>query len=484
MKKISFPFKKGEEKPALNRISSRGGSYSLAMTAIVLAILIVINVLVSALPASLTNYDISSTKLYSITSDTKVVVNALEKDVTIYWIVQSGQEDDIIEQLLGKYDSLSDRIEVVKKNPDIYPTFAQQYTSETVENNSLIVESGDKSRYISVNDIYLSELNYYTYEYDSSFDGEGAITSAIDYVVSEELPQLYILEGHGEMALSESFTSQIEKENIETVTFSLLTENGVPEEADCVLIHAPSSDISEEEKELLADYVNRGGKLLVLAGLTENGMLVNLYSLLGDYGVQTKEGVVVEGDTGYYAFDAPYITLPELVEDEITSSVISDGYYAIMPIAQGMVVTEEASDNVTELLTTSSSAFSKVAGYNIETYEKEEGDVDGPFALAVKVEAENDGQMVWFSSSYLLDDTYNSYSSGANMELGMNSIASLMGESEAIAISSKSLNYDYLTISESTASLLQVVMIGICPLVFLGTGIVVIVKRRRMNEAV
>ena len=37
-----------------------------------------------------------------------------------------------------------------------------------------------------------------TYSYDNSFDGEGAITSAIDYVVNEEQPQLYELEGHGE----------------------------------------------------------------------------------------------------------------------------------------------------------------------------------------------------------------------------------------------------------------------------------------------
>ena len=63
----------------------------------------------------MTKYDISSTKLYSVTSNTKVVVNALEQDVTIYWIVQSGKEDDIIENLLSKYETLSGHIKVVKK---------------------------------------------------------------------------------------------------------------------------------------------------------------------------------------------------------------------------------------------------------------------------------------------------------------------------------------------------------------------------------
>ena len=181
-----------------HKIALRGGSYSLVITGIVLAILIVVNVFTSVLPSAATKYDISSAKLYSITSNTKAVVNALEQDVAIYWVVQSDEEDEVLENLLGKYDSLSEHIEIVKKNPDVFPTFAAQYTDETVENNSLIVECGDRSRYISYGDIYIQEADMYSYSYNTSFDGEGAITSAIDYVVNEELPQVYVLEGHGE----------------------------------------------------------------------------------------------------------------------------------------------------------------------------------------------------------------------------------------------------------------------------------------------
>ena len=63
--------------------------------------------------------------------------------------------------------------------------------------------------------------------------------------------------------------------------------------------------------------------------------------------------------------------------------------------------------------------------------------------------------MIWFTSSHFLDDMYNAYSSGANLDLGMNALSSLIGESEAVAIRSKSLNYNYLTISDSTASLFE-----------------------------
>lgn len=467
-----------------NSIAFRGGAYSLLVTAVVLAILIVVNIFVSALPTTLTKYDISSTKLYSITSNTKVVVNALEQDVTIYWIVQSGEEDAVIENLLGKYDSLSDHIDIVKKNPNAYPTFAKQYTSETVSNNSLVVECGERSRYIAYEDIYVEEADMYSYSYTTSFDGEGAITSAIDYVVTEELPQVYVLEGHGEAELPSTFADQIDKENMETVSLSLLTVDAVPEEADCVLIYSPTSDISEEERDMLADYVSGGGKLMVMAGPVENGSLDNLYSLLSDYGVKANEGIVVEGDRNHYALQMPYIILPDMGSSEITDPLIEENYYVLMPISTGLTVEETTNGTVTQLLTTSEYAFSKTAGYNISTYEKEEGDIDGPFTLAVSVESTGGGKMVWFTSSHFIDDMYNAYSSGANVDMSMNAMSSLIGERETIAIRSKSLNYNYLTISDSAGSTLKVMMIGIFPLAYLGIGICVILRRRRLqNEA-
>ncbi len=470
-----------KEKTLRNRIALRGGSYSLIITAVVLAILSAVNILVSALPETLTQYDISSTKLYSVTSNTKVVVNALDKDVTIYWIVQSDEEDDVIENLLGKYESLSEHIDVVKKNPDVFPTFAQQYTSETVQNNSLVVECGERSRFINYSDIYLYEANMGSYSYDASFDGEGAITSAIDYVVNEDQPKVYMLEGHGEAELPAAFQEQIEKENIELSTFSLLTADTVPEDADGILIYAPSSDISVEEKEMLAEYVSGGGKLMVMAGPTEDGTLKNLYSILADYGIETVDGVVVDTDREHFAFQAPYVLLPDIESSEITDPLIEENYYAIMPISQGLIVQD--SDRVTTLLSTSEISFCKAAGYALSSYEKEEGDVDGPFALAVSVAAENEGKIIWFASSDFLNEMYNAYSSGANLDLAMNAMSSMIGENEAVAIRSKSLNYNYLTISDSTASFLKTIMIAVFPLGYLGIGICVIVERRKRNEA-
>lgn len=468
------------QRPASGKQALRGGTYSLAVTAVVLAILIAVNVFVSVLPASATKLDISASKLYSITSNTKAVVNNLTQDVTLYWVVQADKEDSVIENLLSKYDSLSDHIQVEKKNPDVYPTFAAQYTDETVPNNSVIVVSGDRSRYISYNDIYVQTSDMYAYSYTTSFDGEGAITSAIDYVVTETLPRMYVLEGHGETELPASFADAVEKENVQTQSLSLLTEDSVPEDAACVTIYAPQSDISQEEAEMLRSYTEKGGKLLVIAGPVKGAELTNLYSLLTDYGVEPVEGIVVESDREHYAFGYPYVLMPDMQSDNITQSLMDSRYHPIFPVSQGLQVTDSSS--VTTLLTTSDTAFSKTAGYSLTAYDKETGDTDGPFAVAVSIATDGGGQIVWFSASDFLSDMYNAYSSGANVNLAMNALSSLMGEREAMAIRSKSLNYNYLTISDSVSSVLKVLLIGVFPLLYLVVGVIAVVEKRRMQH--
>ncbi len=470
------------DKSTMNRLAFQGGSYSLLISAIVLAVLIVVNVFATTLPSTLTQLDISSAQLYSVTSNTKVVLNNLEDDITIYWIVQSGSENSILQNLLAKYESLSDHITVVKKNPDVYPTFAAQYTDETVTNNSLVVECGDKYRYISWSDIYQEELSYYGMSMTSSFDGEGCITSAIDYVISDELPIMYVLEGHGESDLPETFAEQVEKSNVETQSLSLLQVDEIPEDADCILIYEPQSDLSEDEVEMLSDWVYDGGSLLVIAGPVDGETFDNLNSLLEYYGVTVEEGVVIEAERTNYVY-YPYLLLPNIQSSDVTDALIEENYYVVMSIASGLTVSDdETYGTVTELLTTSESAFSKVDGYSLTTYEEEDGDIDGPFAVGVSIETNNGGKLVWFSGAGFLEDAYNSYSSGANVDLALNVISDMVGEREALAISSRSLDYNYLTISDATASMLKVVMIGVFPLIYLGIGACVLLRRRSLQN--
>lgn len=469
---------------ALNTRTAKVGGYSFVLSLVVLAILVAVNVLASKLPTSWTQFDISAAQLYSLTSDTKVVVTNLQQDVTIYWISQAGKEDTVIQKLLDRYAELSDHITVVKKDPDVYPTFAQQCTEETVTNNSLVVESGDKSRYIGYDNIYQVDTGSYytTSSVSQSFDGEGQITSAIDYVVSTDLPQVYLLSGHGEAEPSQTLSDELQRSNYETVSdFSLLNVDAIPEDFDVLLINAPTSDISDEELTMLQDYITNGGKVVVLSGPQEDADLPNLQTLLTNYGVTFTDGVVVDTNRDYYAFTAPYVLMPEIQSSDITDPLKDGDYHVIVPIAQGLTVGETTNGaTVTSLLQTSTDSFSKAAGYAMTTYDKEEGDVDGPFTLAVSVEdSAAGGRLLWVASDYLLDDMYNSYSSGANLDFLMNGMTWMIGDTDGVSIRSKSLDYNYLTISSSSATWLKLCMIGIIPVGFLLLGVDEVLRRRK-----
>ena len=194
--------------------SSKMGSYSFFLTVVVLAILVTVNIALSFLPDSYVQEDLTANQLYSISSQSKVMLSSLEEDITIYWVVASGEEDEYVEKLLHNYEDYSSRVTVEKKDPDLNPDFTNNYTDETIYNNSVIVECGDKYRYISYQDMYeTSSMSYYSmYSSADEFAGESLITSAISYCTTEELPVIHILEGHGEAELTESFQEALESE--------------------------------------------------------------------------------------------------------------------------------------------------------------------------------------------------------------------------------------------------------------------------------
>lgn len=463
----------------------RAGGYSLAAAAIVIAIAVALNLMVGTLPASWTKVDLTDTGLYSLSSQTDQLVSALEEDVTVYWIVQDGSQDSTLEQLLERYESLSKHLKVVEKDPVVYPNFAQQYTDATLYNNSLIVVCGDRSRYISYYDIYVTDYSaYYTTGTTSTqFAGESELTSAIDYVTNEDLPTVYTLTGHGESDLPTELSQGVEDENLLLEELSLVSGEAVPEDADAIILYSPQRDISSDEKDALLTYLQGGGKLLLVTDYTDTDM-PNLAEVMAYYGTSLMDGIVLEGDSNHHMQGYNYYLLPDINSHDITQPLVDGGYYILMPIAQGISVSDELRDGltVTQLLTTSDSAYAKADGYNITTFDKEEGDTDGPFALGVAItEDVEDGQtgIVWLTTSYMFDSENNMRVAGANNDLFLNALDWMCQRENSISIRAKDLSTEYLTVSSSTASTWSVILVAVVPLAFLACGAVVTIRRRR-----
>lgn len=152
-KKEKKPLKQ-KIKDSMNKKYIKNGSYSVVISAVFIVIVLVVNMIVGSLPSKYTEVDVSEQKLYSIGDDTKKFLKDLDKDVTIYQVVQSGSEDETIKKLLEKYEEGSDHIKVEQKDPVVNPKFTSEYTSDDVAANSLIVVCGDRSKVVNYSSIY------------------------------------------------------------------------------------------------------------------------------------------------------------------------------------------------------------------------------------------------------------------------------------------------------------------------------------------
>lgn len=469
----------------INKKMLKNGSFSMISTLLVFAVIIVVNLVVGEIPEEYTQIDVSTQKLYTISDTTKEFLNNLDEDVTIYYIVQSGSEDDILEKMLTRYSEGSKHITVEKKDPVLYPNFVSQYTDSDVSENSLIVVHEDRSKVVDYSNLYESEMNYYTYSSTvTAFDGEGQIDSAISYVISDELPILYTVQGHGETTINSTLQESIEKANYEMQDLNLLTED-IPEDAACIMMLSPQTDISAEEAEKLIAYLENGGKALIITDYTTNSR-DNLKSVMQNYGVTVEDGVVFEGDGHHYVMQIPYYLVPTIESTDFTSGLISDNRYILMPVAQAITTMDSYRDTLTikPILSTSENAYIKENVENMQTYEKEDVDKEGEFQLGIAVTEtvsdDKETQIIFYSSSSLIDESTDQQVSGGNSELILESLGWMCeNDVPVVEAASKSLSIDYLTVPEYDAGYWAAVVCGIIPAAFIIFGFFVWLKRRK-----
>jgi ABC-2 type transport system permease protein len=463
----------------------RSGGYAILISLLLVGAVIAVNLFVDQVPTTYTKLDTTNQQLFTISQQTTDILKSLNTNVTLYLVAQSGKEDKTVNELLSRYKALSDKITVTYVDPVTSPKFVSKYTADTLADNSVIVESPLRNQVVKNDEIFVYDYsNYYTNgSYDVNFDGENALTSAIDYVTSTNLPVVYTLNGHGETELSTELSAAVAKENMTLKPLSLLSLEAVPEDASCIILYAPTSDIGQDESKKLLTYLENGGHLLLMTDYSDKKMPV-LMALMENYGVRAADGIVIEGNANNSAPGYAHYLLPNIQSHEITTPLINGKMYALMPVAQGILPLDSyrSTVTVTSLLKTSDAAYSKPNAYNATTMEKESGDINGPFNIGVAITESFEGKqtkLVWFGTSKFLDSSVNQMVSGANYDLLLNSLGWMTERQNSISIRSKSLMSEKITVPAGDASMWSIAITVLLPLAVIGIGIFVFVKRRK-----
>jgi len=475
-------------KPLTTQQFRRGG-YSLVLCAVVVALVVVVNLVMGALPASVTRLDITTAGLYTLDEQTRSLLANLKEDVTITYLATENSADDTILEYLERYQSASSHIKVQQVDPETNPAFVQGY-SETLSNGDLIVESTKRTKIVSSSSLYtyneedyLAYLYGYTTDVGVQFAGEAELTTALDYVTSETLPILYALTGHGEYSMTDTWKKYLAKDNVEVRELNLLSAGSVPEDCDVLWICAPMSDYTQQEAQAVVDYLYDGGRMMLFTDYVEGG-LPNFETILAAYGYTMADGFVVEGDAAHTANQQPYYLLPDITTHTVTEPTIQAAMPLLISMPQGAVQTESVRSSIdaVTLLSSSDASYSKVGGLSIETWEKQEGDLDGPFNLAMAI-TENygdvDTRIVWIGTSSILEDNFDSYTGGANSDFVLNALGWMCEHESAITIRTKDFSQQYLTIDSGTALLWAGILSVVLPLAALIAGFVIWLGRRR-----
>ncbi len=459
----------------------RLGAYSATGIILAIALTIAVNLGLNYVPEQYSSFDLTESKRFALMEETKTFLAGMTEDVTIYVLDEEDSVDTGLQKTLELMADRSGHVKVTYVSPTKNPNFYQNYTAENPTSGSLIVESAKRSKVVDSGELYVYEMNYSTYSYDvTGYDGEGQIVSAISYVTTEDVPVFYAVGGHGELALEDGFIKALEKENISYEQLMLYTVDEIPEDAQGLILNAPTSDFSKEDADKVIAYLEKGGNALIVSTLTE-GEMTNFHNILAFYDVTDAGGTIIETDRNYY-YQSPYYLAPMIEEADVTSSLKNQ--LVLAPFARGLLYDDTETENrYTPILTTSEGAFSRSEVSESTTFEKEEGDVDGPFAVALKVEkpaADGEISTVYaVGGESLFTSAADNWVSGNNIKLFAGMISTMADHESSTIVPVKSLTMSSLVFKAQTILITSLLCVIVIPLAVLVTGLVIWLRRRR-----
>lgn len=482
------------------------GTYTLVMVSIVLAAIVIINLMVLGMPSKYTKLDVTALELYTLSDTTLEAIPKIDEKVDIYLLCSGGEDASgsavnnmpMLSVFLERYADNNDNIKVQIIDYVANPTFTDAYDPDGLENYTIIVESEKRFKIIDFSDLYYyyessvgriapeqyqNFMYYYYYNYGTypsltlHFDGESQITSALDYVTTDHIPAIYTLEGHGETAISDTLKANIENDNMTLATLNLLTST-IPEDAECIIINVPTSDINIDEAAMLSEYLSGGGSVF-LNTIYTNLALPNLMGVMAEYGLSAVQGMIVEGDSNMHYNNYPYYLLPTASLDSPLTATLASSAYMFMPFSHGVLSGGETDKNVTvaPLFSTSSSAYTIEA--SAQTVEKTDSSAEGAFDIAVLAkDADSGAQIIWCGSP-AFNDNMNSMT-GGNYQYFISMLGGIVERDRIVYnIPANQVSSSYLVVNETQANLWGAIFVIIIPLIFAACGIARWYVRRR-----
>ena len=407
----------------------RYGVWSIVLTiAVILVVMLVNYVFGEAEDRFAWTLDLSVNRQFSISDETRSVVEALQEDVHIYTLYSessSSAQRQMMEEILKHYEAIGH----VK-----------------TENLDMLANPASVSRF-RTEDTQLAQLHH--------------------------------------------VTDALRARNYEPRELHLSNTDAVVREGDVVVAVAPSQDLSETEYESLKAFLAEGGRLYYASNYV-SGALPYFDMLLSLYGLEVDKGLLVEdvGYVEYYYRNQLYL-MPDIhLEPEEAQMNAAAGFergdYVVLPQSQAIRTTEMRDMGVLyeSVLTTSPKAYIKSELTQSTTLEREEKDESGTFHMAVAMQQSRDSGMdtrifVVGNALFLMDSSL--FTAYDNDELLFSPLSWLVGAGTSIQVPARNMGSYVIRMPSNTVyHALTILVIGVIPAVILISGMIVWRRRRHL----
>ncbi len=454
--------------------------------------------------------DWTTSKIYSISDKTQNILGGLEEEIrVIVFMTPASPLYDQVSELLNRYSSTSEKIDVEYIDPDKEPLktrqLAEQFGISVAD--TVVFSYADRTKYVTSDQ--MAEFDYAGMQYGQAptmraFKGEEQFTAAILSLVAPDVPKIYFVAGHGEASVESSggatdrslavLAEALKRENIETADTMLLGAE-LPEDVDVLAIIGPTRAFTEAEIETLDAYLDGGGRLLVaLDPLIEPAGTMRstrLEDFLAGRGVGVNEDLVVDPSRRLPFYDLSAVYLTDFPAHPVTQGL--EGIAVLFTVARSLSADAEAGADV--IVETSTEGWGEtnlgqlLAG---EPVDQDDADTGSPAVVGVVVEGTPEATegpdadpsaspdtgyrlVVYGDSDFMADYEI---SNAGNLTLAMNSFNWLAEREEALGIAARNVEQVNLFLSQEQMRNILLLTLVVMPGAAILMGILVWRRRR------
>ncbi len=444
-------------------------AYATTYTLVVLAVVVVANYLANRYSKQ---YDATANKRYSLSQETKKIVDGLKEPATITYFNASthfGEGKDILDE----YKAISPKVHVKYVDPIKEPMVARQ--AGIRNEGSATVQVGDHT------------------EIASDMTEEG-LTGALIRDIKGNTRTVCFLTGSGEHPIDDSsrdgdshFKELLDRDSYQSQAINLITSAAIPSGCTAVVIDGPTRNYEQPEVNAIKTYVENGGRALFMldpplnvgpSSIADNDALL---SLLESWGVAVDKDLVLDlnpigqlyGFGGQVALVNNYGTQPIVADMKTT--------FTGFPLARSLSFKNTGKTTLDKLFDTSDTSFATTNLSSPKVNVKDPNNKKGPLTLGVAGtystgKSGSEGRFVVIGSSAWASNSFINFN--GNGDLATNSINWLTSDEDLISIRPKAPEDRRITMTSAQLNMVRLISQFVLPLIVIFGGIFVWWKRR------